>query len=443
LFNIYFTELDKFVEKLKSKIFVCNQYNDQKNVIVELRHLQQKFSNNEKFCSDLEKCGSSELIIASYKKEKKAFYKKYGYSGDADFLSRNLFYVRYVDDFLLGISGSRLFAVKIIHQIKIFFQRRLKLNLKCIKIINRYKANMKFLGFIVYLPQVNKKATIKNNKLKIVKKYIARSKARVATGLIKNSKAFFYGLRHDIVSSLKQYSKKFNKNTSQLENLIDNKFRLQSENLKYNKRKKFEIANHFKNLFSKNFTLALQSFSDNFKPFIDNKEFQYTDMAVELNDVTENFLKTLKKIEVNVKNNWLANRRKSVVEKYKNKFVSKNLVWTGISRKDSKNIIGLLSRQVFSVKKISKIFLIFPLKDFYNKLRVLGYIHAKKNRSIGKISLINVTDYEIIKYFNKLICGYLNWFRCVDNIYDIKKIWYILIKSCLYTLARKHKKDYS
>jgi len=296
---------------------------------------------------------------------------------------------------------------------------------------------------IYSLLQVNKKATIKNNKLKIVKKYIARSKARVATGLIKNSKAFFYGLRHDIVSSLKQYSKKFNKNTSQLENLIDNKFRLQSENLKYNKRKKFEIANHFKNLFSKNFTLALQSFSDNFKPFIDNKEFQYTDMAVELNDVTENFLKTLKKIEVNVKNNWLANRRKSVVEKYKNKFVSKNLVWTGISRKDSKNIIGLLSRQVFSVKKISKIFLIFPLKDFYNKLRVLGYIHAKKNRSIGKISLINVTDYEIIKYFNKLICGYLNWFRCVDNIYDIKKIWYILIKSCLYTLARKHKKDYS
>ena len=110
-------------------------------------------------------------------------------------------------------------------------------------------------------------------------------------------------MRHDILSSLKQHSIESNKNTSQLENLINHKFILRSKNLKYEKRKKFEIVNHFKDLFSKNFNLALQSFNDNFKPFIKNKEFQYTDMAVELNEVTENFLKALKKIEVNVKDN--------------------------------------------------------------------------------------------------------------------------------------------
>ena len=93
----------------------------------------------------------------------------------------------------------------------------------------------------------------------------------------------------------------------------------------------------------------------------------------------------------------MTKRRRYAVEKYKNKFISKNLTWSGIGRKNSINMIGLLSQQVFSAKKISRISIIFPLKDFYNKLRVSGYIHPKKNRSIGKILLINVADHEIIK----------------------------------------------
>lgn len=247
----------------------------------------------------------------------------------------------------------------------------------------------------------------------------------------------------DIVASLKQSTVKFDKNNSQLENLIKNKFTLRSENLKYSKKRRFEIANHFKNLFSKNFALALKSFNDNFKPFANNKEFQHMEMAVELNAVTENFLKAIKKVEAKVKDNWLTNRRKLAVEQYKKKSVSKNLVWSYNSRRDFIRTVDLLSLQVFSIQMTCKISIKFLLKDFCNKLRDLGYIHFKKNCSIGKISLINFADHEIIKYFNKLICGYLNWFRCVDNIYDVKKIWYIFVKSCLFTLARKHKKNYS
>jgi len=119
-------------------------------------------------------------------------------------------------------------------------------------------------------------------------------------------------------------------------------------------------------------------------------------------------LKALKKIEAKVKDNWLVNRRKSAVEQYKKKSVSKNLVWSRISSRDFMHIVDLLSLQVFKVKTTHKISITFPLKDFYNKLRELGYIHPKKTRSIGKTSLINLADHEIIKYFNKLICGYLN-----------------------------------
>jgi hypothetical protein len=81
LFNLYFTELDKFIEKLKAQILIFNDYKDQKSVITKFRCLQRKFSKNEKFNSDLEKYGSLELIVASYNKEKKIFFKKYGYCG--------------------------------------------------------------------------------------------------------------------------------------------------------------------------------------------------------------------------------------------------------------------------------------------------------------------------------------------------------------------------
>lgn len=275
---------------------------------------------------------------------------------------------------------------------------------------------------IYSLFQFRKKGIVKNNKIKSVKKYIARSKAYIAAGLKKNSKAFFYAIRHDILASLKQSTVKSDKNNSQLENLIEDKFILRFENLKYSKEKRFEIANHFKNLFSKNFVFALKSFNDDFKPFINNEEFKYTEMAVELNSVTAKFIKAVKKIEDKFKDNWLANRRKLAVKKHKKESVSKNLVRSRITRKDFTYIVDLLSLQVFNAKMTHKISIRFPYKNFYNKLKNLNYIHAKKNCSISKISLINFADYEIIKYFNKLICGYLNWFRCADNIFDVKKI---------------------
>jgi len=152
LFNIYFTELDKFVDKLKAEIFWPIEYKGQKKVILEFRRFQQKFFDNKKFASIVEKYGSLELVLAAFRKEKKIFYKKFGYNEEANRLSRNLFYVRHVEDILAGVIGPKLFVLKIIHQIKIFLQRNLKLNLKSINIINRNKTGVQFLGFIVYLP---------------------------------------------------------------------------------------------------------------------------------------------------------------------------------------------------------------------------------------------------------------------------------------------------
>jgi len=137
---------------LKLKSFDLLSIKVKKKVILEFRRFQQKFFDNKKFASIVEKYGSLELVLAAFRKEKKIFYKKFGYNEEANRLSRNLFYVRHVEDILAGVIGPKLFVLKIIHQIKIFLQRNLKLNLKSINIINRNKTGVQFLGFIVYLP---------------------------------------------------------------------------------------------------------------------------------------------------------------------------------------------------------------------------------------------------------------------------------------------------
>ena len=80
LFNIYLTELDNFVEKLKMEAQVPTLYKEQKETIKEYKRFQQRFSDKKGLASALEKYGSAELVLAAYKKEKKDFYKRHGCS---------------------------------------------------------------------------------------------------------------------------------------------------------------------------------------------------------------------------------------------------------------------------------------------------------------------------------------------------------------------------
>jgi retron-type reverse transcriptase len=441
LFNIYLTELDNFVEKLKAETFVPTEYKQQKKIINEYSRFQNKFSAREGIASSLEKYGSPELVLEAFKKEKKEFYKKHGRSRGVDTLSRSILYTRYADDFLIGIVGPKLFAVKTTKQIKTFILGNLKLNIKDTKIINRNEAGVKFLGFIVYLPQFRKKAKVKRSEIQSIKKYIKRSKARVAAGLARSSKAFYYALRGDIIRSLDQ---SFAENSnSKLENLIENKFILSSKSLKVSKKRRHEMVDHFRNLFSKNFSLAMKSFNDNFKSFLADKEFKNMEITSEIHLAVKNFLNELKNIETKIEDDWLTGRRKTALEHYEKKSINKNSVWSRISSDEFTRTIDLISLQTLNYEAARQISIKFSRKDFYNKLRDLGYVHPKKNRSIGKTALIKLADHEIIMYFNLLIRGYLNWYRCADNTSDVKNIWYILVKSCLLTLCRKHNKDFS
>lgn len=80
------------------------------------------------------------------------------------------------------------------------------------------------------------------------------------------------------------------------------------------------------------------------------------------------------------------------------------------------------------------------IECFYSKLADLGFYNIKRNSPFSRPKLIFLQDYEIISFYNSLIRGYLNWFRCANNFTTAKNIIWTLRMSCLKTLARKTQK---
>ena len=93
------------------------------------------------------------------------------------------------------------------------------------------------------------------------------------------------------------------------------------------------------------------------------------------------------------------------------------------------------------VTRSRRISIRLDIKNFYSKLADLRFYSIKRKSPLSVPKLIFLNDYEIISFYNTLIRGYLNWFRCADNFTSAKNIIWTLRMSCLKTLARKHKKN--
>ena len=77
--------------------------------------------------------------------------------------------------------------------------------------------------------------------------------------------------------------------------------------------------------------------------------------------------------------------------------------------------------------------------EIYMRLEETSVINSKK-KPISKNSLLAAESWLIISYYNNTAHGLLSYFRCVDNLNTVKKIvTYHLRYSLLHTLAYKHK----
>ena len=146
LSNIYLNELDQYVEQ-----YIDNYNKGEKRTHNLTYHnlaskIAKRKSNNKRDWSNLTEEQKQERL-----KELKMLYKELQSHDSKDLFDpnyRRLKYVRYADDFILGIIGSKKDAEQIKQDLKTFLKEHLKLELSDEKtLITHSKKNAHFLGY--------------------------------------------------------------------------------------------------------------------------------------------------------------------------------------------------------------------------------------------------------------------------------------------------------
>jgi group II intron reverse transcriptase/maturase len=132
LSNIYLNCFDNFINELKKK-FNTKQTNEQ-----NLKYIKTKFL----------------LRLTKNNKKKNNYNKKLQDINSIININLKLYYIRYVDNWLIGIWGSKKEAIIICKKIKIFLKKNLnlELSLEKTKITNANKQKTQFLGYEIYSP---------------------------------------------------------------------------------------------------------------------------------------------------------------------------------------------------------------------------------------------------------------------------------------------------
>ncbi|KAK9705511.1 hypothetical protein RND81_07G062600 [Saponaria officinalis] len=81
-----------------------------------------------------------------------------------------------------------------------------------------------------------------------------------------------------------------------------------------------------------------------------------------------------------------------------------------------------------------------PLKKILRRLRDRGLISRRRPWPIHVACLTNVSDGDIVNWFAGITISPLSYYRCRDNLYQVRTIVDYQIRwSAIFTLAHKHK----
>ena len=81
-----------------------------------------------------------------------------------------------------------------------------------------------------------------------------------------------------------------------------------------------------------------------------------------------------------------------------------------------------------------------PIKKILRRLRDRGLISRIRPRPIHVAFLTNVSDGDIVNWFAGIAISLLSYYRCCDNLYQVRTIVDRQIRwSAIFTLAHKHK----
>lgn len=288
-------------------------------------------------------------------------------------------YVRYVDDFLLGIAGPKSLVKKIRDRIISFCESNLKLQLTGGDITHIGAGKVKFLGMNISSVPFSK---FPRRFGKIVEK-----KKRIKNRIKLHKSIREVRLVKSVQTALKKAVQKNSKANLSTENITQ-------------------------------IVLALKEWV-----------FQNNEFSIESINTYREFILAISKTIIFVPDNL---KEDLAALDLKIKEWEENL--SLLNENPNKRYKELVGRYDALPVQINA-----PLDMIRIKLRERGVISkSNKPKAIGR--LIHVPDNEIVKWFNAVGRGLLNYYCCCQNFYKIKNyVDYMVRWSAIHTLAGKHK----
>ncbi|MCQ9628373.1 group II intron reverse transcriptase/maturase [Cetobacterium somerae] len=200
LANIYLNEFDKFMEKLKRRFDIGKRRTKQN------KEYRRKTSILNARRKKRDKNKSTELLSEIKSIEKELMKISYYDTMDENF--KSLKYVRYADDFIIGVIGSKEDCEWIKEEIKNYMNEKLNLNLSEEKtLITNIDKRAKFLGYELTKKSTRIKTNEKGRPERIangnIELYIPRD---FAINWMLNNNAISYNIDRKSWSSVARYS---------------------------------------------------------------------------------------------------------------------------------------------------------------------------------------------------------------------------------------------
>jgi group II intron reverse transcriptase/maturase len=379
--NVYLDELDKFMEKL------MKEFNSGKE-----RKRNQKFRS----MTDV-RSSKNKTVSERNRRKKEARKQKITQTDLRDPNYIRVKYARYADDFVIGISGDKKFAIEIMNKIKHFIKSDLHLNISdkkscLISIVHRQAS---FLGFLL-------KKTPKHFNPVISQKL--KGKEKTARTLKR--------LKHESLATERRELKKIKKN---LKTVIAKSLK---KNQSKDKQLSSEIIDNISQLVQKE-RLSELSFD---KPFFSDTTLK-TIMYTNKSDIPKEVLDTFNAFKQAIESNLETANNEINDAKTKGKFIDE-------SGKEQKVVTKQndLPIQIYA-----------PTDLIIQRLKIKGIL-SKKGKPQAFNPMLSETDPTILQWYSSLARGLLNYYQCADNFYKIKSIINYQIRWSIYhTLAKKHK----
>lgn len=462
LFNIYMHSFDEFVERLNKpkkesyKEVKNSQYGDQE-VRKAYKRLQYKYGAG--INHTLRSLGSKEVLMRQRKIDYAEHYKKYRVWSGIDKDNKSISYVRYADDFLIGIIGSRKYALQVKKDIINFLKSHLHLDVSKSELVSRNEGKVAFLGHLIKLASLKVKTRVQNKKIAAAQKAKKRIISRIQVNNQRLSRALFWRIQKKVIEVLNNTSKLYGFKPTSAQNLEVTALNLAIEHLE-TVRDNFLPSTLENSSFLNPAIERLQKCNDEIIQLNEQaacytlyeavKGVKFLTKKEESNNTSKEILEALKTFEKNVEI-ILKNVETELVDKKRQNFITQHEKRE--KKKANQRLHSELNNEIKDWVKLApelvkaeltsttrvNIRISADLKNVINKLRLKGFFHVMKDRAARNPYLINLSDAEIIKNYNSIMLGLLNWFSGADNFYAVKGVVQALRKSCALTLKAKHK----